>query len=49
MEKLRYKKISEFLENLNNREKKYIFKKIQQDILKDILTVDFTINGQKVK
>lgn len=48
MEKLRYKKISEFLEDLNHREKKYILKKIQQDILQDVLKVDFTINGIKL-
>lgn len=48
MEKLRYKKISEFLEDLNTREKKYILKKIQQDILQDVLKVDFTINGIKI-
>ena len=49
MENLRYKKISEFLQDLNNREKKYIFKKLQKDILQDILTVNFTVNGQKIK
>lgn len=49
MERLRYKKISEFLQELNNREKKYILKKLQKDILQDILTVNFTVNGQKIK
>ena len=49
MENLRYKKISEFLQSLNNREKKYILKKLQKDILQDILTVNFTVNGQKIK
>lgn len=49
MENLRYKKITTFLSDLNNREKQYILKKIQQDILSDILQVDFTINGQKIK
>lgn len=49
MENLRYKKIKAFLSDLNNREKKYILKKIQEDILQDVLTVDFTVNGQKVK
>lgn len=50
MEKLRYKKISEFLQDLNPREKKYILKKIQQDILQDILKVDctITIDGKKI-
>lgn len=49
MEKLRYKKISDFLQGLNNKEKKYIFKKLQKDILQDISTVNFTVNGQKIK
>lgn len=49
MENLRYKKISEFLQDLNNREKKYILKKLQKDILQNVLTVDFTVNGQKIK
>lgn len=49
MENLRYKKISEFLQELNNREKNYILKKLQKDILQDILTVNFTVNGQKIK
>lgn len=49
MENLRYKKISTFLQDLNNREKKYILKKLQKDILQDILTVNFTVNGQKIK
>lgn len=49
MESLRYKKISTFLSELNNREKKYILKKIKQDILEDITQVDFTVNGQKIK
>lgn len=48
MERLRYKKISEFLQDLNNREKQYILKKVQQDILKDVLSVNFTINGKKI-
>ena len=49
MENLRYKKISAFLQDLNNREKKYILKKLQKDILQNVLTVDFTVNGQKIK
>lgn len=49
MENLRYKKISTFLSDLNNREKHYILKKLQKDILQDVFNVDFTINGQKVK
>lgn len=49
MENLRYKKISEFLQGLNNREKNYILKKLQKDILQDVLTVNFTVNGQKIK
>lgn len=49
MENLRYKKISAFLQDLNNREKHYILKKLQKDILQDVFNVDFTINGQKVK
>jgi len=49
MENLRYKKISKFLQELNNREKNYILKKLQKDILQDILTVNFTVNGQKIK
>lgn len=49
MENLRYKKITDFLNSLNNREKKYILKKIQQDILSDVITVDFTVNGQKLQ
>lgn len=49
MENLRYKKISEFLQDLNNREKHYILKKLQKDILQDVMTVDFTVNGQKIK
>lgn len=48
MERLRYKKINEFLQDLNNREKQYILKKVQQDILKDVLSVNFTINGKKI-
>lgn len=48
MENLRYKKISEFLQNLNNREKNYILKKLQKDILQDVMTVNFTINGKKI-
>lgn len=48
METLRYKKISEFLQNLNNREKNYILKKLQKDILQDVMTVNFTINGKKI-
>mgnify|MGYP005865821427 CR=1 FL=1 len=49
MENLRYKKISDFLQGLNNREKHYILKKLQKDILQDVITVDFTVNGQKIK
>lgn len=49
MENLRYKKISTFLQDLNNREKHYILKKLQKDILQDVLKVDFTVNGEKVK
>lgn len=49
MENLRYKKISEFLQGLNNREKHYILKKLQKDILQNVITVDFTVNGQKIK
>lgn len=48
MENLRYKKISEFLQDLNNREKNYILKKLQKDILQDVMTVNFTINGKKI-
>ena len=48
MENLRYKKISEFLQSLNNREKHYILKKLQKDILQDVMTVNFTINGKKI-
>ena len=44
MENLRYKKISDFLQGLN-----YILKKLQKDILQDVITVDFTVNGQKIK
>lgn len=47
MEDLRYKKISAFLQDLNNREKHYILKKLQKDILQDVMTVNFTINGKK--
>ena len=47
MENLRYKKISAFLQDLNNREKHYILKKLQKDILQDVMTVNFTINGKK--
>lgn len=49
MESLRYKKICNFLQDLNDREKKYILKKLQKDILQDVMTVDFTVNGQKIK
>ena len=49
MENLRYKKISEFLQKLNNREKNYILKKLQKDILQDVMIVDFTVNGKKIK
>ena len=49
MKNLRYKKINDFLQELNNREKNYIFKKLQKEILQDILTVNFTVNGQKIK
>ena len=49
MDNLRYKKITTFLQDLNNREKNYIFKKLQKEILQDILTVNFTVNGQKIK
>lgn len=49
MESLRYKKISAFLQDLNNREKHYILKKLQKDILQDVFNVDFTVNGQKIK
>lgn len=49
METLRYKKISTFLQDLNNREKHYILKKLQKDILQDIFNVNFTVNGQKIK
>ena len=48
MENLRYKKISEFLQGLNNREKHYILKKLQKDILQDVMAVNFTINGKKI-
>lgn len=48
MENLRYKKIIEFLQGLNNREKHYILKKLQKDILQDVMTVNFTINGKKI-
>lgn len=49
METLRYKKISTFLQGLNNREKHYILKKLQKDILQDVFNVNFTVNGQKIK
>ena len=49
MENLRYKKISAFLQDLKNREKKYKLKKLQKDILQDVFNVDFTVNGQKIK
>lgn len=49
MENLRYKKITTFLQGLNNREKQYILKKLQKDILQDVFNVNFTINGQKIK
>lgn len=49
MENLRYKKISAFLQDLNNREKHYILKKLQKDILQDVFNVNFTVNGQKIK
>ena len=49
MEKLRYKKINEFLQDLNNREKQYIIKRLQSDILKEfVCKVDFTVNGAKI-
>lgn len=47
MENLRYKKITDFINTLNTREKHYIFKKIQKDILQnEVLTTNFTINGK---
>lgn len=49
MEKLRYKKINKFIQDLNNREKQYIIKRLQADILKDfVCKVDFTVNGAKI-
>lgn len=49
MDNLRYKKITTFLQDLNSREKHYILKKLQKDILQDVFNVNFTINGQKIK
>lgn len=49
MEKLRYKKINEFMQDLNLREKQYMQKRLQADILKDfVCKVDFTVNGAKI-
>lgn len=49
MEKLHCKKINEFIENLNEREKIYIYKKLKNDFLSmQVLQVDFTINGEKI-
>jgi hypothetical protein len=49
MENLRYKKISTFLSDLNNREKKYICKKLNKEILQnEVLKVAFTVNGEKL-
>lgn len=49
MDKLRYKKINDFIQDLNTREKQYIIKKLQTDILKDFaFQVDFTVNGAKI-
>lgn len=48
-DKLRYKKINEFLENLNTREKRYILKRAQQALMQeDALKVEFTVNGAKI-
>lgn len=50
MEKLRYKKITDFINELNNREKKYILKKIKKEILQnEVLTTNFTINGKPLQ
>lgn len=49
MEVLRYRKIINFINTLNTREKKYLIKKIQEEIInKEITIVNFTINGKKV-
>ena len=47
MEKLRYKKINEIINTLNEREKKYILKKIQKELEKvEVQHLDFTINNK---
>lgn len=49
-ENLRYKKIKDFIETLNDREINYIYKKLQQNILeKQVGIVEFTVNGQTIK
>lgn len=48
-EKLHYKKINDFMQNLNKREKKYIIKKLKNELFQDeMLQVNFTINNQKI-
>jgi len=48
-EKLNYKKINEFIANLNEREKKYTIKRIRDEIYKnEYMNVNFTINNIKV-
>ena len=50
MEKLRYKKIRDFIDELNDREKKYILKKIKKEIFQnEVLTTNFTINGKPLQ
>lgn len=48
MQKLRVKKINEFIDTLNEREQKYIYEKIKDIIEKrENFELDFTINGKK--
>lgn len=50
-EKLRYNKIKKFLEDLNTREKQYIIKKLQEQIIEnDVDNVSMTIyiQGKKI-
>lgn len=49
MEKLRYKKIRDFLEGLNEREQNYLYRKLKEEIIeKEIEQVNFTINGKQI-
>ena len=49
MENLRHKKINNFIKDLNLREQKYLYRKLQNEIIqKEFSQINFTINGKAI-